>query len=147
MKNKLKNSNGFTTVDLATAVIVIMLFSSIFTSFIYNIYLSSTEAKRTATALNYAVDIFEHIGELSQSEVTGNSARILSVESIKGLKIVGSSDYSVTAKVGTYDIKLEISNHNNDDRIKRVKLTIDYPVSKNKTESLQLERLKVEETV
>ncbi|MCI9365743.1 MAG: hypothetical protein HFJ54_03935 [Clostridia bacterium] len=57
MKINLKNKNGFTTIDLTIALIVVMLFVTIMTSISYNTYLVSTEAKRTAVALNYAVRI------------------------------------------------------------------------------------------
>ncbi len=145
MKTKLKEMKGFTTVDLTLAMIVIMIFVTIFASFTYNIYLSSTEAKRTAAALNYAVDIFEHIGELDFSEVTGDNSRIFSVESIKGLKKKTSSATKAEATVGTYEIKLDISNYNSSNRMKVINLTITYPVSNNKTEKIEFSRLKVDE--
>lgn len=43
------------------------------TSISSSVYSSSMEAKRTAVALNYAVDIFEHIGEVNINEVRASS--------------------------------------------------------------------------
>ena len=83
MKIDLKSKDGFSTIDLGIAMLIIILFVAIMTSYIYNVHLSSTEAKRTATALNYAVDIFENIGRLNFSEVTASSPSILVIDSMK----------------------------------------------------------------
>ena len=67
---KIKKERGFTSVDIAIAMTVVIVFASIMTSIFYSVYVSSTEAKRTATALNYTVDIFEKIGSVPFNNAT-----------------------------------------------------------------------------
>lgn len=80
---KYSKEYGFTTVDISVAMLVIIIFVSITSSVMYNVYLSSTEARRTATALNYAVDIFENIGIMDYSAVTESGI----MQNLKPLKV------------------------------------------------------------
>ena len=104
MKINFKSKRGFTTVDLTIAMIVILIFVVIMTSISYNVYLSSIEAKRTAVALNYVVDIFEHIGAIDFSEVTA-SYELLEIDSLEGLvyKDISSNNgiETITGTIGT----------------------------------------------
>ena len=146
MKINIKNKNGFTTVDLTIAMIVVLMFVVIMTSISFNVYQSSTEAKRTATALNYAVDIFEHIGVLEFGEVSA-SYEILEVESLKALEYTDVSSSGVTEKVsgkiGTYNIDLQIEDYKGEGVIKIITLKITYPISKKDSETIEMQRLKV----
>ena len=72
MKIDLKNKKGFATTDLTIAMLIALILVIIMASFSYNVYLSSIEAKRTAVALNYAIDIFELIGDTSYEDVTAS---------------------------------------------------------------------------
>lgn len=45
-------------------------------------------------------------------------------------------------KFGTYDINLNISDYYGDDTIKLISLTINYPVSKNNVQKLEMQRIK-----
>ncbi len=146
MKINLRSKRGFTTIDLGIAMLVILIFVVIMTSVSYNIYLSSIEAKRTAVAVNYAVDIFEHIGLIAFGEVTA-SYEILEIESLAALEYNSISTSgnveTVSATIGTYEIELKIEDYKGDGVVKIVTLTIDYPVSRKNTETLEFQRLKV----
>ncbi len=146
MKINLKGKRGFTTIDLSIAMIVILIFVVIMTSISYNIYLSSIEAKRTAVALNYAVDIFEHIGALDFGEVTA-SYEMLEIDSLNELvyKEVSSNNGidKITGSIGTYDIEIEIEDYRKGGVVKLITLTINYPVSRKNSESIELKRVKV----
>lgn len=146
MKIDLKAKRGFTTVDLTIAMLVVLIFAVIMTSISYNIYLSSIEAKRAAVALNYAVDIFEHIGEIDYSEVTA-SYDIFEIASLNGIEydevVTNNGKETVKAKIGTYKIELNIEDYNDENVIKIVTLKIEYPVSRKNTEKLEMQRLKV----
>ena len=145
MKINFKSKRGFTTVDLTIATIVILIFVVIMTSISYNVYLSSIEAKRTAVALNYVVDIFEHIGAIDFSEVTA-SYELLEIDSLEGLvyKDISSNNgiETITGTIGTYDIEIKIEDYRKEGVIKIVTLTIDYPVSRKNTETVEFKRLK-----
>lgn len=146
MKINIKSKKGFTTVDLTIAMIVVLMFVVIMTSISYNVYQTSTEAKRTAVALNYAVDIFEHIGVVDFGEVAA-SYEILEVESLKALEYTDVSSSGVTdkvsGKIGTYNIDLTIEDYKGEGVIKIITLKITYPVSKKDTEVIEMQRLKV----
>lgn len=146
MKIKLKDKRGFTTIDLSIAMIVILIFVVIMTSFSYNIYASSIEAKRTAVALNYAVDILEHIGEVSFNEVSA-SYELLEIDSLESLTYNSVSSTNnietISASIGTYDITLKIEDYQSQGVIKIITVTIEYPVSRKNTESIEIQRIKV----
>lgn len=153
MKNYLKNLKGFTTVDLTIAMIIIVIFATIITSILYNAYLSTIEAKRTAVALNYAVDIFEHIGELSYSSVKASEdSTVFDNDDTFLLNITNrsydSNTNKLTGKIDTYDISLQITNYEGqapgEDFIKIITLTVEYNISKNTREKVEMQRLKVD---
>lgn len=145
MKINLRGKKGFTTVDLSIAMIVIIIFVVIMTSISNSVYSASMEAKRTAVALNYAVDIFEHIGAVDISEVTA-SKDLLDISSLQNFTYETTTTINgidiITGKIGTYEMRLEIEDYGNDGIVKIITLNITYPVSKNKKENLQLQRIK-----
>lgn len=143
---------GFTTVDISIAMIVVSMFVTIMGSVLYNVYLSSTEAKRTATALNYAVDIFEAIGDKTMSfssitpeKVLANLSNELEIDEITPEET--ADEQIATGKIGTskgaYDIKLTMTEPFKKE-IKDFKLTITYNVAaKKEPETVELERIRV----
>lgn len=149
MRIDLKNNKGFTTVDVGLAMIILVLFVVIMTSISYNVYLSSIEAKRTAVALNYAVDIFENIGKLNYNDVTATSNKIFDIESLGTIEDEETSTdtstgtETITGKIGTYNFELKIEAYNEEDVIKIITLKITYPVSKSNTEKIEIQRLKL----
>lgn len=142
MTINLKNNRGITAVDAGIALVIVVLFAVSMTSLFYNAYLSSTEAKRTAVGLNYAVDIFENIGSKTFKEITPTSA-LSGITEIKDVSGSSSGTGTATAKIGTYNITLDIKNYSDTDKIKIITLKIEYPVSRKNTEKIELQRLKV----
>lgn len=144
MRAKEKNEKGFTTIDIGLAMLVTIMFVTIMSSMLYSVYLSSTEAKRTATALNYAVDIFETIGQMSFSDL--EPEQILGQMIDFNLSEINSSNTDkekvTTAKIGTYTLILTMTEPYADGTIKKFKLKITYPVSRKNTETLELERIR-----
>ena len=143
MKINLKSKKGFTTIDVTIAMIVVILFVSIMTSISYNVYLSSIEAKRTAVALNYAVDIFENIGTLSFDEVRP-SVELIETESLMSMRkdlIIGTN--SIEGTKDSYKIKVQIDDYMSANKVKIITVRIEYAVSKKKTDTVELQRLKV----
>ena len=136
-----KKERGFTTVDMTVAMLVTIIFVSIMTSVLYSVYSASTEVKRTASALNYAVDIFECIGGMSFSDVTEENV-------VRELKSIGMTKTSTTSegtkgKIGnSYEFLLKIEDPKGDGYIKHITLKIDYAISAKNKGSVKLERLK-----
>ena len=142
MTINLKSNKGITTADIALALPIVILFVITTTSIFYSVFMSSQEAKRTAIGLNYAVDIFENIGSKSFSSVTPTSA----LSGIEGIKNISGSDTvpgTATAQIGTYNISLEIENYKDSNKIKIIKLKLEYPISTKDSETIELQRLKV----
>ena len=69
MENEIKPTNK--KVTILNIVLIIIIFVSITASIMYSLYISTTETKRNAIALNYAVDIFEKVGSLQYDDVSG----------------------------------------------------------------------------
>ena len=149
MRIDFKNNRGFTTVDTGVAMIIFVIFAVIMTSISYSVYQSSIEAKRTAVALNYGVDIFENIGQLDYSEVTASSDKIFDIDALSTFEEEDASIdgvegiETITGKIGTYNIELKIEDYNGENLIKIITLKITYPISKSNTEKVELQRLKV----
>lgn len=99
MKQIQEKERGFLTVDLGTAVLVLMIFVTIMTSMMYSLNLSSAEARKTANALNYAVDIFEYIGKVPYSSVTAKS--VLSELTFITKTDAGNNDQEAIGTIGT----------------------------------------------
>jgi len=143
----LKNDKGFTAVDIGLALFVIIIFTVTITSISYSVYLSNTEAKRTAVALNYCVDIFEHIGQLDYSEVNAESGELFEIEALNDFiqeNVTKNNGVQIiNGKIKTYNIELKIEDYNGEDVIKIITLKITYPISRDNTESIEMNRLKV----
>lgn len=142
-----KRENGFLTVDLAVALMVITIFVTIMSSVLYSLYISTTEAKRTATALNYTVDIFEYIGKVPYSIVTAK-------EVLSNMKFVTevdstSTDTEATGRIGTgpgaYEIHLAVEPQYTDNKIKLITLTMSFKISNKNTQKIEMRRLKTVE--
>ncbi len=142
MKIDLKSKKAFTTLDVTIALMIILLFTSLIASYSYTVYLSSAEAKRTATALNYAVDIFEHIGAESFSNVRPTE-NLLMIDTIPELEVLDVTSDTINAKIGTYNISLKFENYQDGTKIKIITLNINYKVSRKEEETLEFKRLKV----
>ena len=129
MKNKGKFEKGFTSIDLSIAMFIIVLFVSLVSSVTYSVYTASTEARRRATSTNYAVTIFEKIGTLSYSAVTGEEA-LRDIPEIKDIKTSGTE---TTAYIGesesNYQFKFTLTiSETYPNEIKDIKLDIDYRI-------------------
>ncbi len=97
MDRVFRRNNGFTLVDLALAMVVIIVFVSVMTSIMYSLYISTTEAKRTAVAVNYAVDIFEKIGIMPYINVNVNNV-LTSISETKNIKIIDENEATATIR-------------------------------------------------
>lgn len=143
METNLKKQRGFTTIDITVAMIVIIIFVSIVASISYSIYSSSTEATRTANALNYAVDIFECIGQLDFDNVTANriQSRLPEINMTIGTKS-GDTTTGTLGKGKGYEYTLTIEDPKGDGYVKLITLEIKYKVSAKNTQSMTLQRVK-----
>lgn len=149
METNKKKEKGFLTVDLGVAMMVVIIFVTIMTSYVYSLYVASTEAKKTAIALNYAVDIFEYAGILPYANVTAD--KLLSGMTFISEVNAGSSEGEASAKIGTgtgaYEVQVRVSPQYSDEKIKLISLTIYYKTSNKNTQRIELRRLKTIEVL
>ena len=140
MKRFLRKENGFTAVDIGIAMMVVVLFVAIISSVLYSVYISETEAKRTANALNIAVDIFETVGIMDFDSV--NAAQIM--QRLPELEAVQKSYAEVGAEaeyeIGPYTLDLGVFDYYDD--VKLITLKIMFKVTKNREETVELKRIK-----
>lgn len=144
IKNQCKQNNGFTTADLAVAVVILMIFVSLIATAFYNYYMSVTQKNRSAMATNCAIDVIEQTKKMNYEEVTQESINRL-IENLKnGIEIESGNTifipqpYEVTAQVEKYNETQ--NNTTKQDLIKRLTVTVQY-VAGNKMETIEMSKL------
>ena len=88
--------------------------------------------------------LFEHIGAMDFEDVIP-SYSLVETDSLMSMREIVINANSVEGKKGTYNIRVSIEDYKNANKIKIITVTIDYPISRKKTESLELKRIKVVE--
>lgn len=164
LKKALREEKGFTGVDLTIAVIILMLFVALITTLFYNVYLSSSSTKRSATANSYIIDVFENIDRMTYEEVQQdnivNSSTDTFVQVLQAKLIENSKIDNVLIKRGItedknlakpFQLEISVSNYNQtegntdkEDLIKIIKVRMKYKVGK-KVETIDSQRLKTKE--
>lgn len=132
MKRKLmnfKSNRGFTIQDVAIAVVVLVLFAGVIAGSYLSIYRIQVQTKLTAVASIYGIQIMENIQKISYDEVVPN------------MEGKYRSQYQIPDAMG---LEIEVTQHDLNNQIKDIKLTISYTAS-GKTESIVLQELKVKE--
>lgn len=132
MKRKLinfKSNKGFTIQDVAIAVVVLVLFAGVIAGSYLSIYKIQVQTKLTAVASIYGIQIMENIQKISYDEVVPN------------MEDKYRSQYQIPDAMG---LEIEVIQHDLNNQIKDIKLTISYTAS-GKTENIVLQELKVKE--
>jgi Tfp pilus assembly protein PilE len=134
LKNKL--NRGFTTIDIAIGVVIIMVFTSIITTLFYNFYITTTSRNRNAMATNCLIDVIEQVKIMNYDEVNNDSVNTV-IENLINDKSIPNG-YTVTSDVTKYN-----STQGNTDKIdviKILKVTLKYSVG-NKEEKVEISTL------
>lgn len=135
-KNKklnIKSNYGFTMIDLVIALIIIMIFSGIIGTALYEAFKMNSKTKVSAAALNFVIEILEDIDKITYDEVqNGMESKYMTQFSIP-------SGYNLSINVSNY-----IEGNETEDLIKIVKLTIEYKMAGNE-EKIVIEKIKVRE--
>ena len=129
LQKKIKSNKGFTIQDIIVAMTVLVLFTGIIGGSIVAIYKVQAETKLSSSATLYAIQIIENIDKISYDDVKDGDLR------------TWRTDYGIPAIM---NIDLNVSQYNENDTIKLVKLTISYEFS-GETQTLVLEKLKTKE--
>lgn len=160
LKNKIKENNGFTGVDLSVSAIVILISVAVISTMIYNLYLSGSGIKRNVIATDYAINILESIESMDYASVTFNQNEDTKLknkldEILKANGICDNNANSYNANVNNYDIIVTIEKYSDkfntgekEDYIKIIKVKIQYNLGKKNvdksvnTEILEISTLK-----
>ena len=128
---RVKETKGFIEVDMAVAIIAIIIFSTIIISLMYNNALQNKKIKKEALAIIYITETFENVGIASFDDITSdNISNFVPIE-------VGRY-YTVSTDV------TELDQNEYEKIIKKVSISLSYKVG-NKTYDVTMERLKAKE--
>lgn len=130
MQNKFfKRNKGITGIDIVIAVMIIIIFTGLISTFMYNLYRINLETLKNANANAYATIILEKVDEKAFEEVTDDFVD----ELIHNNELKIDSAYTV-----------EFSQKTENDLIKKVDLKIKYTVE-NSNKSIEISKLKIKE--
>lgn len=126
---KFKSNKAFTMQDLAIGIIVLILFAGTIGGSYLSVYKVQADTKLNAVASLYAIQILENINKIDYEQV------------VPGMEEHYKTEYQIPDSM---NLNLEINKYNEEDTIKKVKLTITYEFS-GTTQNLVLEEIKVKE--
>lgn len=161
LKNKMKQNNGFTGLDLSISAIVILISVAVISTMIYNLYLSGSGIKRNVIATDYAINILETINATEYSKVAFNTGDDTLKNELDNLLDPNDSfessiiDNKYILNVNNYNISVTIEKYSDkfntgekEDYIKIVTVKIEYSLGKKNvdksvnTEVLEISTLK-----
>lgn len=133
---QIKKDKGFTTADIVTSVIIIMIFIGTITTLFYNFYLSNTAKSRNAMATNCLIDVIEEIKSMKYEDINQDNINLL-IQKFQTDKTIPNG-YTVTVEVQKYN-ETE-GNTDKKDLIKVLKTKVEYIVGQ-KTEKIEISTL------
>ena len=126
----MKNEKGFTGVDIAISVVILMVFVTVITSMFYNLTVTSKRIERKTEATSIAIKTIETMKILEFDKLTEG----MDLEDINNLisdKIEVPNGYTVTVSV---------DNSTYADVIKIISVQVDYKMGKQE-ETINIETL------
>lgn len=155
--NKLKKEGGFTQVDIAISITILILFVTLIASLFYNSYTSSTKADRDAEATVFLTKILQSVDLIEYDDLEDTNLGLIAkinemdIEKISAKTGGNSFQESEFSNQSTpYIVHVEIvkynetmGNRSKEDLIKIITINISY--KNKKGEPLQAQRLKTKE--
>ena len=135
---KLKNNKGYVAIDMAVAIIGIIVFSGLIISLMYSNFLENAKTKKETIAVIYLTELMENIGIATYEKVTQEN-----IENLKPKDLTKEPDKDIN------EVNIQIG-HPVDEKeepvefIKTITAQISYTVG-NKTYSNTLQRIKIKE--
>ena len=126
---KLKSNKGFTMQDVIIGLIVLTIFAGTIASCYLAIYKVQAQTQATAVATLYGIQILENIDRISYEQVEN------------GMEQSYKQTYGISDAM---NLKIDVSQYNSENTIKRIKLTLTYRIAGNE-ENLVFEKFKVKE--
>lgn len=131
---RFKSKDGLAGIDMVIAVVAITIFSALIISLMYYNATENIKVTKETLAMIYITEVFENIGIANYEDVTQDNISNLIPEAVY------NSGYDIEISV----VNPDIENVEEQDNIKKVKLTLTYEVG-SKTYTCSMERLKVKE--
>lgn len=128
---KLKSNKGFTMQDVIVGIVILTIFAGTIAGSYLAIYKIQVQTQLTAVATLYGIQILENIDRIAYEDVKN------------GMEDSYKQAYGISDKMG---LKIEVSQHDDENNLKRIKLTLTYQIAGN-TEELVLEKLKIKEGI
>lgn len=129
----MKGEKGVVISDITISIVIIVLFASLISGLIFNVWFSNFRAQRDGMAVIYLSQQLESIAIDDYDNVTDQTIKIAEDNNNSS-----TSGYTINQEI------LEEKKNANEKRIKRVKETISYNIGSKKYEK-SLERFKIEE--
>ena len=129
----MKGEKGVVISDITISIVIIVLFASLISGLIFNVWFSNFRAQRDGMAVIYLSQQLESIAIDDYDNVTDQTINIAADNNNSS-----TSGYTINQEI------LEEKKNANEKRIKRVKETISYNIGSKKYEK-SLERFKIEE--
>lgn len=163
INKKIKKENGFAGSDALIAVLIIVLFTGIIATIIYNIYLSNASIKRMGTSTKYITNIFENMDKAYYDDVTltglknyintnsdlfstsENQINISSNNTSESNESIGTTDnprYTINVYIEYYN--KTTGNEDKLDLVKQITVTVIYKLG-NKNQEITMTRVKSRE--
>ena len=153
MKKMLKNEKGIATTDGLVAILVVILFTGIIATLLYNIYIANVSVKRITAANTYIIDIFEQSEKMNYEDVT--AANLISYfnekyynndkKEAQALSQDGNSDakYKVIINVEKYNETQ--GNEDKEDMVEEIYLTVIYKLG-SRNQQISMKHMKIIDT-
>lgn len=143
---KLKNNKGFTGVDVAVSLVILLIFVSFIAALFYNLANTSKRVERKTQATNIAIEVIEALKATPFETLYANPKLNESLD-IVAFKTLTGKDVSIP---NGYNVKYSIKNPNNADGsesaemgqvIKIISVDVDYILGNENTETVTIETL------
>lgn len=132
----IKGNKGFTTADVAVAIIIITIFVGMIATIFYNFYLTTTAKNRNAMATNCLIDVIEQVKLIPYDEI--DETRVNSLIDALAKDETIPKGYTITVSVQKYN-EIE-GNEGKEDIIKILNVKAEYTVG-NKIEKIDISTL------
>lgn len=144
MKAKsLKKQKGFVISEAILAILILIMFTGIITSLIYNIVLNSKKIKISSQEIAYITDVFNHAEIMEYNDVTTEKL-VAYVNSKTETKNSLSAGQDLSALITPYKMKIEVETYVPEDKtngtrdlVKTIKVRVECVLAK-KTYSTEM---------
>ena len=124
IKQKIKQIDGFTPVDIAISVVIIVIFIGLIATLFYNFYLTANDKNRNAMATNCLIDIIEEVKKMDYDQLNTQEVDLL-LSSLRHNKTIPNG-FTVFAKIQKYN-EIE-GNEQKLDVIKILQVKVEYRI-------------------